>query len=65
MEVNRVRLARVAKNWSQQELADRVEVARQTIGLIEAGNYNPTLALCLRLCRALGKTLDELFYEEE
>ena len=65
MEVNRVRLARVAKNWSQQELADRVDVARQTIGLIEAGNYNPTLALCLRLCRTLGKSLDQLFYTED
>jgi len=65
MPVNRVKLARVERNLSQQELADQVEVARQTIGLIEAGNYNPTLALCLRIAKALGKTLDPLFYLEE
>ncbi len=65
MPINRIKLARVENNLSQQELADKVEVARQTIGLIESGNYNPTLALCLRLCRVLGKSLDQLFYLEE
>ena len=65
MPVNRIKLARVEKNLSQQGLADLVGVARQTIGLIEAGNYNPTLALCLRICGVLGKTLDQLFYREE
>jgi len=64
MPVNRMKLARVEKGLSQQELANRVEVARQTIGLIEAGNYNPSLALCLRICKALDKTLDDLFWEE-
>jgi len=60
-----MKLARVEKGLSQQELADRVEVARQTIGLIEAGNYNPSLALCLRICKALDRTLDDLFWEEQ
>ncbi|MFS8523886.1 MAG: helix-turn-helix transcriptional regulator [Limnochordales bacterium] len=58
---NRVRVARVEKGWTQQELADRVGVTRQTIGLIEKGQYNPTIALCLRLAEVLGKTLDDLF----
>ena len=64
MPVSRMKLARVEKGLSQQELANRVEVARQTIGLIEAGNYNPSLALCLRICKAVDKTLDDLFWEE-
>lgn len=65
MAVSRVKLARVAKDWSQEDLAQAVEVTRQTIGLIEAGKYNPTLNLCLRLAKVLGKTLDELFWEED
>ena len=65
MSVNRVKLARVEKGWSQEALADRVEVTRQTIGLIESGTYNPTLNLCLKLCRVLDRTLDGLFWFEE
>lgn len=49
---------------SQEDLAKAVGVTRQTIGLIEAGNYNPTLKLCLAICKALNKTLDDLFWEE-
>ena len=59
---NRVRLARVEKNLTQEQLADLVGVTRQTIGLIESGNYNPTLKLCLTIARATGKRLDELFW---
>ena len=61
---NRVKLARVEKDMTQQELADQVGVIRQTIGLIEAGKYNPTLKLCLLISKAIGKTLDELFWIE-
>ena len=49
---------------SQEELAAKVGVTRQTIGMIEAGKYNPTLNLCIAICKALDKTLDELFWEE-
>ena len=59
----RLKLARVEKGMSQQDLADRVEVTRQTIGLIEKGKYNPTLNLCIRIARVLDKTLDDLFWE--
>jgi putative transcriptional regulator len=62
---NRLKLARVASGLTQAELAERVGVTRQTIGLIEAGGYNPTLNLCLRLARVTGKSLDELFWTEE
>jgi len=59
---NRVKLARVEKDLTQQELADRIGVTRQTIGLIEAEKYNPTIQLCLLIANVTGKTLDELFW---
>jgi putative transcriptional regulator len=59
----KLKLARIEKNLSQQELADQVDVTRQTIGLIERGNYNPTLNLCIRIAKALDRTLDQLFWE--
>lgn len=60
----RLKAARAALDLSQQQLADAVGVTRQTINSIERGDYNPTIRLCLAICRALGKTLDELFWEE-
>lgn len=59
---NRVKLARVEKDLTQEQLADLVGVTRQTIGLIEAGKYNPTLKLCLMLAKVTGKRLDDLFW---
>ncbi|MCI8842203.1 helix-turn-helix transcriptional regulator [Oscillibacter sp.] len=60
----RMKAARAALDLSQQQLADAVGVSRQTINAIEKGDYNPTIKLCAAICRALGKTLDELFWEE-
>ena len=60
----RLKSARAALDMSQQQLADAVGVSRQTINAIEKGDYNPTIKLCLAICKALGKTLDELFWEE-
>ena len=57
--------ARAAKDLSQQALADLVGVSRQTINAIEKGDYNPTIKLCVAICRTLDKTLDELFWEDE
>ncbi len=61
----KLKLARIEKSLTQQEVADRVNVTRQTIGLIEKGNYNPTLKLCIKIARALDKTLDQLFWEDD
>ena len=61
----RLKSARAAKDLSQQQLADMVSVSRQTINAIEKGDYNPTIHLCIAICRALDKTLDQLFWEEE
>lgn len=59
-----MKAARAAMDMSQQQLADAVGVSRQTVNAIEKGNYNPTINLCIAICRALGRTLDELFWEE-
>lgn len=60
----RLKAARAAKDLSQEELAQRCGVSRQTISAIEKGDYNPTINLCVAICKALDKTLDELFWQE-
>jgi len=60
----RLKAARAGLDMSQQELAEKVGVSRQTINAIEKGDYNPTINLCRAICKVLGKTLDELFWEE-
>ena len=59
----KLKAARAAADMSQQELAEKVGVSRQTISAIEKGDYNHTINLCIAICRTLGKTLDELFWE--
>ena len=59
----RLKAARAAMDLSQEALAQQVGVSRQTINAIEKGDYNPTIKLCLAICKALNKTLDELFWE--
>lgn len=61
---NNVKVARIQANLTQQQLAEKTGVTRQTISLIEKGKYNPTLKLCLEICYAVNKTLDELFWVE-
>ena len=60
----RLKAARAAMDLSQEALAQMVGVSRQTINAIEKGDYNPTIKLCIAICHALNKTLDELFWEE-
>ena len=59
----RLKVARTETEMSQQQLADAVEVTRQTISAIERGDYNPTINLCINICKALGVTLNDLFWE--
>ena len=61
----KLKAARAAKDLSQAQLADLCGVSRQTINAIEKGDYNPTINLCRQICRVLGTTLDELFWEDE
>ena len=60
-----VKAARAQKDMTQKDLASAVGVSRQTINALEQGEYNPTIKLCRAICRALGKTLDELFWEDD
>lgn len=64
MKNKKLKIARIECDMSQEGLANKVGVTRQTIGLIESGNYNPTLNLCIAICKALNKTLNDLFWEE-
>ncbi len=64
MKNKKMKIARIEKDLSQEQLAEQLGVTRQTIGLIESGSYNPTLKLCVAICKALDKTLDELFWPE-
>ncbi|MBR4361019.1 MAG: helix-turn-helix transcriptional regulator [Clostridia bacterium] len=61
----RMKMARMQLGMSQTELAQAVGVTRQTIGLIESGEFNPSIRLCVAICRALHTTLNDLFWEEE
>ena len=61
----KMKFRRIELDLSQTDLAKMVGVTRQTIGLIEAGEFNPSIKLCLAICRALGVTLNDIFWEEE
>ena len=60
----RLKVARTKKDMSQQQLADAVNVTRQTISAIERGDYNPTINLCIEICKEFNLTLNDLFWEE-
>ena len=59
-----MKIARIECSLSQAELAQAVNVTRQTISLIDSGDYNPSLRLCIAICKAMNKTLNDLFWEE-
>lgn len=61
----KIKAARAEKDWTQKALAEAVGISRQTMNAIEQGEYNPTIRLCRSICRVLGKSLDDLFGEEE
>ncbi|MBE6143909.1 MAG: helix-turn-helix transcriptional regulator [Erysipelotrichaceae bacterium] len=65
MENMKMKLARVEARLSQEALAKLIGVSRQTINMIERGEYNPSLQLCIKICKALDRTLDQLFWEEK
>lgn len=60
-----IKVARAEKDMTQKALAEAVGISRQTMNAIEQGEYNPTIKLCRSICRVLGKSLDELFWEDE
>lgn len=64
MKNKRMKIARLEMDLKQEDLAKAVGVTRQTIGMIESGKYNPTLNLCISICKVLNKTLNDLFWED-
>lgn len=60
----KLKSARAMLDMTQQDLANAVGVTRQTISGIEKGEYNPSIKLCISICKVLDKTLDELFWED-
>lgn len=60
----KLKAARAVRDMTQKDLAEAIGISRQTINAIEQGEYNPSIKLCRAICRALGKTLDELFWED-
>lgn len=60
-----IKVARAEKDITQKALAEKVGISRQTMNAIEQGDYNPTIKLCRKICRVLGKSLDELFWEDD
>jgi putative transcriptional regulator len=60
----KLKSARAGLDLSQEQLAAKVGVTRQTIGMIEAGKFNPSIQLCIDICKALNKTLNDIFWEE-
>ena len=60
-----IKVARAEKDMTQKALAEAVGISRQTMNAIEQGEYNPTIKLCRSICRVLGKSLDELFWEDD
>lgn len=61
----KLKAARALKDMSQDDLAKAVNVSRQTINAIEKGDYNPSINLCIAICKALNVKLDDLFWPEE
>lgn len=62
---NRLRVLRAEKNWSQQDLADRLEVSRQSVNAIETGKYDPSLPLAFRIARVFGEPIEAIFAESD
>ncbi len=60
-----IKVARAQLDMTQKQLSEKVGISRQTMNAIEQGDYNPTIKLCRAICKALGKGLDDLFWEEE
>lgn len=64
MATSKLKIARIEKDLTQEQLSDLLGITRQTVSLIESGKFNPSLNLCISICKALDKTLNDLFWEE-
>jgi putative transcriptional regulator len=62
---NRLRVLRAERNWSQADLAQKLEVSRQSVNAIETGKFDPSLPLAFRLARLFETTIESIFLEDE
>lgn len=62
---NRLRVLRAERSWTQADLADRLEVSRQTVNALETGKYDPSLPLAFRIARVFGTRIEEVFEPED
>ncbi|HEY0595894.1 helix-turn-helix transcriptional regulator [Sphingopyxis sp.] len=58
---NKLKVLRAMRNWSQAELADRLDVSRQAVNAIETGKYDPSLPLAFKLARLFAMPIEEIF----
>lgn len=61
---NRLRVLRAERDWSQADLAERLEVSRQSVNAIETGKFDPSLPLAFKLARLFGMRIEEIFSDE-
>lgn len=61
---NRLKVLRAARDWTQADLAQALEVSRQTVNAIETGKYDPSLPLAFRLARLFGLSIQDIFQDE-
>ena len=61
---NRLKVLRAERDWSQADLADRLEVSRQTINAIETGKYDPSLPLAFAIAKLFSKPIEKIFFTE-
>ena len=61
---NRLRVLRAERSWSQADLADRLEVSRQSVNAIETGKYDPSLPLAFKIARVFGAPIEQIFSED-
>jgi putative transcriptional regulator len=61
---NRLKVLRAERNWSQADLAQRLEVSRQSVNAVETGKFDPSLPLAFKLARLFNTTIEEIFSDE-
>jgi putative transcriptional regulator len=61
---NRLRVLRAERDWSQGDLAERLQVSRQSVNAIETGKYDPSLPLAFRLAKLFGTSIETIFWDE-
>ena len=61
---NRLKVLRAERDWSQADLADRLEVSRQSVNAIETGKYDPSLPLAFRIAKLFALSIEQIFFED-